>query len=225
MISVETHSALLQYISSLANQRDSTLDTSLGGKIITTGVTAHTIVLPGPNNADKAILERELAALSTRIKYLEARANIVSNHPYVQVSNWPPSCESGVDQATTRVLAEGQLNYLRSHVDRQADKIENQRERIDNLDADVNERLNDNVVVLERGIEDIDTLKRELCKHQQANLAFQEALREIGNIIAAVAMGDLSKKVLIHAIEMDPEIRNFKRTINEMVDHLQVFAS
>jgi osomolarity two-component system sensor histidine kinase NIK1 len=38
-------------------------------------------------------------------------------------------------------------------------------------------------------------------------------------------MGDLSKKVLIHAKEMDPEITLFKRTINTMVDQLQEFAS
>lgn len=58
-----------------------------------------------------------------------------------------------------------------------------------------------------------------------ANLAFQKALREIGAIVTAVAMGDLSKKVLIHAKEMDPEITLFKRTINTMVDQLQEFAS
>lgn len=56
-------------------------------------------------------------------------------------------------------------------------------------------------------------------------MAFQKALREIGAIVTAVAMGDLSKKVLIHAKEMDPEITLFKRTINTMVDQLQEFAS
>lgn len=167
MISIETHSALLQYLSSLAKQHDSTLDTSFSGKIVTTGATAQTIVLPGPNNAEKAILERELAALSTRIQYLEVKANIASNHvfpitpaesyvtpllhapawdpatcsggPYGQVINWPPGCESDVDQSTMEVLTEEQLNYLRGHVVRQADRIENQHERIDNLNTDVNE--------------------------------------------------------------------------------------
>ena len=74
------------------------------------------------------------------------------------------------------------------------------------------------------GMEDIGTLKRELEKHQQANLAFQKALREIGSIVTAVANGDLSKKVLIHKKEMDPEIATFKRTINTMVDQLNDFA-
>lgn len=54
------------------------------------------------------------------------------------------------------------------------------------------------------------TLQRELKKHQQANEAFQKALREIGEIVTAVAKGDLSKKVLIHAKELDPEISKFK---------------
>lgn len=38
-------------------------------------------------------------------------------------------------------------------------------------------------------------------------------------------MGDLSKKVLIYVGEMDPEIMNFKCTINKMVDQLQLFTS
>lgn len=57
----------------------------------------------------------------------------------------------------------------------------------------------------------VASLERELKKHQQANEAFQKALREIGEIITAVARGDLSKKVQIHSIEMDPEITTFKR--------------
>ncbi|KAI7683502.1 hypothetical protein KC353_g21425, partial [Hortaea werneckii] len=53
----------------------------------------------------------------------------------------------------------------------------------------------------------------------------QKVLREIGTIITAVANGDLSKKVLIHVTEKDPEIARFKHTINRMVDQLQEFAS
>ena len=60
-------------------------------------------------------------------------------------------------------------------------------------------------------IERVAALERELKKHQQANEAFQKALREIGEIITAVARGDLSKKVQIHSVEMDPEITTFKR--------------
>ncbi|KAJ5849308.1 Histidine protein kinase NIK1 [Penicillium rubens] len=62
-------------------------------------------------------------------------------------------------------------------------------------------------------------------KHQQANEAFQKALQEIGGIITQVANGDLSMKVQIHPLEMDPEIVTFKLTINTMMDQLQVFGS
>ncbi|RKF65802.1 Histidine protein kinase NIK1 [Erysiphe neolycopersici] len=71
----------------------------------------------------------------------------------------------------------------------------------------------------------VASLERELKKHQQANEAFQKALREIGEIITAVAKGDLSKKVQIHSVEMDPEITTFKRVINTMMDQLQIFSS
>jgi osomolarity two-component system sensor histidine kinase NIK1 len=59
----------------------------------------------------------------------------------------------------------------------------------------------------------VASLERELKKHQQANEAFQKALREIGEIVTAVARGDLSKKVQIHSVEMDPEITTFKRVL------------
>jgi osomolarity two-component system sensor histidine kinase NIK1 len=143
------------------------------------------------------------------------------------VSNWLAAKESNGDasEEPAAALTEEQLNYLRDHLNKQADQIKNQREHIDNLSAEVNKQLNNQNMVFEHGIEDIGALKRELGKHQQANLAFQKALREIGAIVTAVAMGDLSKKVLIHAKEMDPEITLFKRTINTMVDQLQEFAS
>ncbi|KAF2731612.1 two-component osmosensing histidine kinase [Polyplosphaeria fusca] len=142
------------------------------------------------------------------------------------VSNWLAAKESNGDsQAPAAALTEEQLNYLRDHLNKQADQIKNQREHIEDLRAEVTKQLSSNNQAYEHGIEDIGALKRELVKHQQANLAFQKALREIGSIVTAVAMGDLSKKVLIHAKEMDPEITLFKRTINKMVDQLQEFAS
>ncbi|KAI0586013.1 Two-component osmosensing histidine kinase [Pyrenophora tritici-repentis] len=142
------------------------------------------------------------------------------------VSNWLAAKEpNGDSEQPAAALTEEQLNYLRVHLNQQADQIKNQREHIDNLSQEVNKQLTTQSMVFEHGIEDIGALKRELGKHQQANLAFQKALREIGAIVTAVAMGDLSKKVLIHAKEMDPEITLFKRTINTMVDQLQEFAS
>lgn len=71
----------------------------------------------------------------------------------------------------------------------------------------------------------ISSLQQELLKHKKANEAFQEALREIGDIITAVARGDLTMKVRIDTIELDSEITTFKRTINAMMDQLQNFAS
>jgi osomolarity two-component system sensor histidine kinase NIK1 len=141
------------------------------------------------------------------------------------VRNWLAAKESNGEDKPAAALTEEQLNYLRDHLNKQADQIKNQREHIDNLSSEVNKQLSNQNTAFAHGIEDIGALKRELGKHQQANLAFQKALREIGSIVTAVAMGDLSKKVLIHAKEMDPEITLFKRTINRMVDQLQEFAS
>lgn len=83
---------------------------------------------------------------------------------------------------------------------------------------DENEALKQKCVEIQREqekknreeVQRVETLERELKKHQQANEAFQKALREIGEIVTAVAKGDLSKKVLIHAKELDPEISKFK---------------
>lgn len=77
----------------------------------------------------------------------------------------------------------------------------------------------------EKRVVDTDLLDRELRKSQTANRAFQKALMEIGEVVFAVAQGDLSKKVTIHDQEMDPEIVKFKETINKMMSQLQRFAS
>ena len=262
---VGSYAGLSKYLSNLAKQHDPAADVSFSGQIAANGPKSFALALPGPDTPDKADLERELAALTARVQYLEAKANVVDNNTFPMtpgepansaflyspaatpssrnggplgrrssnkeqraswVSNWLAAKETNGDSETASAeLTEGQLNYLRDHVNKQADQIKNQREHIDNLSAEVNKQLSSQNTAFEHGIEDIGQLKRELGKHQQANLAFQKALREIGNIVTAVAMGDLSKKVLIHAKEMDPEIMNFKRTINRMVDQLQEFAS
>ncbi|KZF22105.1 HAMP domain protein [Xylona heveae TC161] len=123
-------------------------------------------------------------------------------------------------------LSDEQLALLRDHVNQQAEEIKSQRAVI----AAISEQLNEQQRQTERALgkveqENVQALERELRKHQQANEAFQKALKEIGGIVTAVARGDLSKKVLIHAKEMDPEITTFKRTINTMMDQLQIFAS
>ena len=141
-----------------------------------------------------------------------------------RISNLLAARENGHDGC--RSFSEEDLGHLRDHVQKQAQEIKSQRETI----ASVSERLNEQQEHAERTFvkvehEDISKLQRELQKHQQANEAFQKALKEIGTIITNVAKGDLSHKVLIHNIEMDPEITTFKRTINQMMDQLQVFGS
>ncbi|GJN76069.1 histidine kinase osmosensor [Purpureocillium lilacinum] len=74
-------------------------------------------------------------------------------------------------------------------------------------------------------VQDVTTLQKELWKHRKANEAFQDALREIGEIVTAVARGDLTMKARMSTKELDPEITTFKRTINAMMDRLQTFAS
>ncbi|KAF3005317.1 histidine kinase osmosensor [Penicillium rubens] len=112
------------------------------------------------------------------------------------------------ETGATRVVREEDISILRNHVQKQAVEIGFQKDIIAQVE-------NDDVVLLER----------ELQKHQQANEAFQKALQEIGGIITQVANGDLSMKVQIHPLEMDPEIVTFKLTINTMMDQLQVFGS
>lgn len=257
----ETASALVAILSNLAKQHDPQVDRSFPGQVAANGGRAAPLTLPGPDSETKRALEREIAALSSRVQYLEAKARTVDNNTFPitpgepnlyspfpgethqlqtpqsraiagrdrqasWVTNWLKEKETPGERAVPAAqLTEDQLAYLRDHLNKQAEQIQSQREHIDSLSAEVTRQLRDQDKAFGHGIEDIGALKRELQKHQQANLAFQKALREIGSIVTAVAHGDLSKKVLIHAKEMDPEITTFKRTINTMVDQLQDFAS
>ena len=129
-------------------------------------------------------------------------------------------------RANGRTFSEEDLGHLRDHVKKQAEEIKSQRDTIVSVGEQLHEQQEKaakTFVKVEN--EDINRLQRELLKHQQANEAFQKALKEIGTIITNVAKGDLGHKVQIHAVEMDPEITVFKRTINTMMDQLQVFGS
>ncbi len=269
MSSDDTSAALVDFISNLAKHYPPVLATSCPDKSDSDVVNGTHLLLPGPTSPEKRTLERELSSLAARIRYLEARANTVSDplpitpgeiglsspfaaaapgqlpllpsnahvvkalgankeHRDHWVSAWLASREGHDGQppaSDAQHLTEEQLGYLRDHVNQQAEQIRNQREHIDSLVSQVQRQKIDQDIAFGEGMEDIGALKRELGKHQQANLAFQKALREIGSIVTAVANGDLSKKVLIHTKEMDPEITTFKRTINKMVDQLQDFAS
>ncbi|KAJ5713916.1 Histidine protein kinase NIK1 [Penicillium malachiteum] len=126
----------------------------------------------------------------------------------------------------THMVREEEISIFRKHVQKQAEEISFQKIII----AQVRDELQKQEQHTRRaftklGNEDVVLLEQELRKYQQANEAFQKALREIGGIITQVANGDLSMKVQIHPLEMDPEIVTFKRTINTMMDQLQVFGS
>lgn len=118
------------------------------------------------------------------------------------------------------------LEGLREHVDDQSRLLDSQRQELAGVKAQLiqQEQLQEKALaIIEQ--ERVATLERELWKHQKANEAFQKALREIGDILTAVARGDLSKRVRLNTVEMDPEITTFKRTINTMMDQLGEFSS
>lgn len=213
--------------------------------------------LPGPGSDAKDSLERELAALATRIQRLEARASmssapifpdtpsetvdsmfgVESSSPissngktYVRskVSAGPAPRPASQEERTFKTipLTDEALEGLREHIDDQSKLLDNQRQELTHVNAQLVEQkqLQEKALkILEE--ERVAALERELWKHQKANEAFQKALREIGEIVTAVAHGDLSKRVRMNSVEMDPEITTFKRTINTMMDQLQVFSS
>ena len=129
------------------------------------------------------------------------------------------------DRDKDRLMSVEELGAIREHIEKQAMEIKHHRQDITIVGQQLQqqqEKAQQTFVKVEN--EDISGLQRELMKHQQANEAFQKALKEIGTIITNVANGDLSHKVQIHAVELDPEITAFKRTINTMMDQLQVFG-
>jgi len=189
---------------------------------------SNLIKLPGPQNQCKKRVEQELAALIQRVHRLEAKSlsppALLPDTPDTAPGEESKTGENG--SQTNGFPLDGALGELREHVDDQSKLIDSQARKL----ADVNIQLLEQKELQERTLaiieqERVATLERELWKHQKANEAFQKALREIGEIVTAVARGDLSKKVRMNSVEMDPEITTFKRTINTMMDQLQVFSS
>jgi len=268
VLPVETADAVAVYLSTIAQNYDGYADNSFPGKAVTNGIPNAKIHLPGPRTGATEALEKEIAALVTRVSFLESRAassavlpitpgeaapappfsstessfgSPKSSHSQLDrerslsvgrrdtgikwVNNWLNEDPSNGSNLPPVQLDTVQMGYIRNHLNTQADQINTQRQQIETLSTAVSQQQRVQNTALDHGIEDIDALKRELVKHQQANLAFQKALREIGTIITAVANGDLGKKVLIHAKELDPEIATFKKTTNKMIDQLQEFAS
>jgi osomolarity two-component system sensor histidine kinase NIK1 len=176
--------------------------------------------LPGPDTAEKIELERELAALVLRVQQLEARANSPATHVFPDTPNETADTIFADDKSRPRPkypanlprngFIDEALEGLREHVDDQSKLLDSQRQELDGVNAQLLEQkqLQEKALaIIEQ--ERVATLERELWKHQKANEAFQKALREIGEIVTAVARGDLSKKV----------------RINTMMDQLQVFSS
>ena len=242
--------------------------------IVNGPIPSQKILLPGEESDAKHELESEIAALVSRVRYLEAKAAAVNHHTLPDTPNengldyaWEgvpenlsrspdpqplrlqrPNRLSAADRGTSllnsilapkdslngsrdlpqHITAE-EFGYLRDHVNQQSEQIQNQKAQLASLNLDLSSQTNKTAEALKQVKEceagRVQNLERELYKNQQANEAFQKVLREIGQIITAVARGDLSQKVLIHSMEIDPEITTFKQTINTMMDQLQVFAS
>lgn len=146
-------------------------------------------------------------------------------------SNGHASSEDTHEAKSDCFPARSLLSALFNKVQFQQNEIGIQRATVLALESDLAtarstiSAINDSIQPKQRRFIDTDLLDRELTKSQNANKAFQKALREIGDVVIAVAQGDLSKKVTVHAQEMDPEIIKFKETINAMMDQLQRFAS
>ena len=187
-------------------------------------VGANLPVTPNEQQTSSPILAPNTRTPHSRKSSRETQTTYVNN----LLTNRPKSSAGEAIGASAGGLTDAQLDQIRDHVNRQADEISRQQAFIENVGSQLAEQHKATQLALgglNQGVEEINALKRELAKHQQANTAFQKALREIGGIITNVANGDLSKKVFIHAKELDPEIFKFKQTINRMVDQLQDFAS
>ena len=247
-MSSETLTAAAAIIRGLAKE------SSPVNNVQTNGLNLPPYELPGADTEEKEQFEAELAALARRIQYLESRADIVGKSLPDTPGELPtPSPLSKAAQDiqhqrqqsvtsrtkrvtnilaarqeldTERTVSEDDISVLRDHVEKQADQIQSQRETITEISRGLKDSEQQARQAFHRvETEDVGPLERELRKHQQANEAFQKALREIGDIITQVANGDLSKRVQIQATEMDEEIATFKVTINTMMDQLEVFGS
>jgi osomolarity two-component system sensor histidine kinase NIK1 len=195
------------------------------------------VVLPGPSSSAKRQLEAELSSLVGRVSRLEQKANVV-NHQTLPVTPNELGAPSpfadvltGAQKKHSSFRQNGSNAILGSPSDERPPKVGDETlpeaafEKVLDQAAQIQqskqecEMLRRSLVDIQRQhkeknreeVQRVETLERELKKHQQANEAFQKALREIGEIVTAVAKGDLSKKVLIHAKELDPEISKFKK--------------
>ncbi|KAK0942220.1 histidine kinase osmosensor [Friedmanniomyces endolithicus] len=146
----------------------------------------------------------------------------------IRSASWVNSLlAKGEGEQHPRQLTDQQFVWLHEHIEEQAHEIKSQKDFIDGINSQLTHQESATKAALDMlgNSTSIEQLKREIEKNAQINATYQKVLREIGTIITAVANGDLSKKVLIHVTEKDPEIARFKHTINKMIDQLQQFAS
>lgn len=152
--------------------------------------------------------------------------NCVSR-PARQLSNTTRQARvSDLLAGNTLTFTEENIADLRDHVEQQAEKIKSQADRVNDVEDQLLE-AKEHASRTMQNIKDNDLgkIEREMSKLRQTNMAFGKAIKEIGTIITNVANGDLSQRVQIHATEMDPDIATFKRTINTMMDQLQIFGN
>jgi osomolarity two-component system sensor histidine kinase NIK1 len=194
--------------------------------------------LPGPDTPAKKRLELEIQELACRIGHLENKTRGAPESPLSPPLNKTPNGDAiaapvvcpqlGTEVITPETPREPVTDYFKHHGDDAVVAVMRQVHTVDNV-VNNNKRktLHEQQQQLETTprLDSVTSLKYELYRHQKANEAFHTALREIGEIITAVARGDLTMKVRMDSVELDPEITTFKNTINTMIDQLQTFAS
>lgn len=181
------------------------------------------------NNQEKSSFQQSLFSFSQSSPTSESSSSEPSSESIHTIAS--NDNDNDNDSSNECLYKKSLLSALFNKVQFQQNEIEMQRATVLALESDL-EHARSTISAITQSLHpdqrrfiDTDLLDRELTKSQNANKAFQKALREIGEVVIAVAQGDLSKKVTVHAQEMDPEIIKFKETINTMMDHLQRFAS
>lgn len=245
MASEATLEAITNVIHSLA------IDATTLSFAKTTGprLAPHQVKLPGKDSPAKYALECELSALGARLRPRHSAGAseclpTFPDTPKDPLPTPPPSSsENGEAELYSSVIKMEPVEnpfFLASEHGQGMSPLEEESTRLlspvyNGIGVANDHRLNGVKVSPQKDphglarkdseVDRVAALEEQLEKHQQANEAFQKALREIGDIITAVARGDLSKKVQIHSNEMDPGITTFKLTINTMLDQLQMFSS
>jgi osomolarity two-component system sensor histidine kinase NIK1 len=142
----------------------------------------------------------------------QRRSSLKSSSARHQYSNSRESLSGERPQKLPKLSNDELIETLQQEIVDQAEQIRKGKLQQNAIKAQMEEQAEHQKHLINQfEAKRVASLERELKKHQQANEAFQKALREIGEIITAVARGDLSKKVQIHSVEMDPEITTFKR--------------